>query len=136
MQVARNTNRGVELGYAETTSGTTSTTTNTYEDLSGLAVTVTVGSRPIVITAFLASVSHSASSGNILARIFEGTTALNTSFFQSGTASIAGQVKVMARVAPSAGSHTYKVAWASQIAGTHTFTASSSVISFIQVIEV
>lgn len=127
---------GAELGYAEITSGTTSTTTNSFEDLTGLSVTVTVGARPIVIWAFFAAVSHSAAGGNITAKIFEGATGLQASSFTSTSANYQGPIAAQVRLAPSAGSHTYKLAWASNVAGTHTLTASSSQKTSIQVVEV
>lgn len=134
--VTTSSNRGVELGYAERTSLLNSTVVNSYEDVPLLSVTVTVTDRPILIEFFTPSVSHSAANGNALVKFVEGATQL--SFAQMGGLAAANGVPIYMgrRIAASAGSHTYKVQWGSNNAGTHTLNADPLYPAYLLVREV
>jgi len=122
---------GVELGYAER--GTDFTQTGAgNSDVTGLQVTVTVGTRPINIIVSAAGISNSSGSGLAFVNIKEGSTALGAVGAGLGTANEIYPVNRVIRLAPSAGSHTYKVNLQQFVTGNTTLNATSS----IQVIEV
>jgi hypothetical protein len=106
---------GRELGYAELTSNfnvAADTFGTTPQDITGLAVTVTVGTRPIEIVAAGTFLTKTNSGGTVNLLIAEGATVLAFTTFKA--ASTDQQVPALCRVRlggakqPSAGSHTYK----------------------------
>lgn len=125
-----------ELGYAQITSNTTQTGYGSV-DVSGLSVTVTVGSRPIKVIFDAQSVTNSASNGIGTVDIYEGSTKLagvtvsNVSVAAINSAAAHREY----RAAPSAGSHTYKIKLSSLVGNTTLYGATDSP-AFIQVIEV
>lgn len=127
-----------ELGYAAITSDFSGTAT-TLTDIAGLTVTVTVGSRPILVK-------------------FQADAAMTTAVFTGGVYLVEdgtdiGVLAVIAygglvpthgvrRLAPSSGSHTYKLRYKSATAGTVTIKAgpgNAAAVNgpaFLQVVEV
>ena len=120
----------IKLGYAERTSDFTTTAVSTWTDVTGLSATVTVpaGGRDIKITAFIGGLKTTAAAGTFVSMaIMEGTTVLGMGGMNEPVAAYNMPFTIVARVsAPSAGSHTYKVAVASSFAGTLTAAAGAS----------
>jgi hypothetical protein len=115
-------------GYAEVTANQGSITTVT--DLTGLTVTVTVGtSRRIRVTGQIRSSNTGANSNLLL--IKEGATTLQTSTYVASTAT-ASSPAATAILTPTAGAHTYKLA-ADVGGGTMTMVAAANQPAFILV---
>ena len=127
---------GVELGYAEITSDDTVTTSE--HDITGLAVTVTVATRPIVIYVSGPAIKNDTTGAAFGFQIKEGATLLGNSTYgtNASTINIPYPVSRRIRLAPSAGTHTYKVTLFAAFAGTTTLSASSDSTCSIQVVEV
>lgn len=121
-----------ELGYAEITSSFTRTGAGS-SDITGLTVTVTVGSRPILVHVFAPQVVNSAA-GLAAIALYEGATLLNSAYGPQGA--INGSLNPWVRLSPSAGSHTYKATLVQVITGNTTITASATQPAFIQVLQV
>lgn len=134
--------RGVELGYAQITTSATSTTLNSNVaddtgDVSGLSVTVTVGTRPIVIRAWASRFFCDTTTSAAIAVLMEGDTTLSFARYdQHASASEGVPMVIESRLAPSAGSHTYKVTLTVLSAATATIAAAATAPAFIQVVEV
>lgn len=124
---------GVELGYAQITSNATQTGAGN-NDVSGLSVSVTVGVRPILVRFEASSAFNSSGSGITIISIKESSTVLSTVSVSSTT--LALPVRREVRLAPSAGSHTYKINLQQFVSGNSTLSAGSTDPAFIQVIEV
>jgi hypothetical protein len=124
----------ITLGYAEITSGWSTTSYGAPEDITGLAVTVTVpsGGRRIKITGFAPIVGSSVASANALG-ISEGATQLNYARQDVAVGSPNHHCFVMCAVIPTAGAHTYKLTLAPNTAGTHTVYAAATSPAFILV---
>jgi hypothetical protein len=130
---------GAELGYAEITSSfaQAAVANNTILDVPGLSTTVTVGSRPILVMAFISQL-YSSSVGQMNLRIYEGTTMLTAAVAEVSTASRGDGVAAMVRLAPSAGSHTYKASILKSAGTTPsdlTAIAGGILPAFIRVVE-
>lgn len=123
---------GVELGYAQITSNFTQTGAGNSE-ITGLSVTVTVGSRPILVRFYAAQVACSSGSGLAGLGLYEGATALQSTFGPQGTGN--SHVCSEARVTPSPGSHTYKANLIQVVTGNTTITATNTQPTFLQVIQ-
>lgn len=136
MPLSNQQTRGVELGYAESTSAFTTTTTGSYQDVTGLSVAVTVGTRPILVTAFASYITHSVANGSIFVTIREGSTDLNFINVTNGAASEGKPLIIRARLAPSAGSHTYKLSTLTGTAGTVTVPGGATGPAHIHVVEI
>lgn len=124
---------GILLDSKKITSNFTQTGVGT-SDVTGLALTVTVGDRPIVVEFGAASVFNSSGSGITVAAIMEGATQLATV-----TVSLTGLPFPATRrlvLNPSAGSHTYKIALGQIVTGNSTISASATDPAGISVIEV
>lgn len=128
---------GVELGYAQITSNV-STTATAVTDIASLTVTVTVGTRPILIRCHFDAGNTTSALGADVILNEDGTdigkiaTWLGDNWFP-----IAGH----RRRAPSAGSHTYKLRSRQSAAGTYSLTCGNGTGTnngpgFIQVIEI
>lgn len=124
---------GVELGYAEIT---TTATATTEADVAGLAVTVTVGTRPILVKMGCGQLYNNNASGYAIVQLKEGATTLAGWTWGTGVASVQSGYFREARLSPTAGSHTYKVTLQGFIAGTTTISASSTQPAYIQVVEI
>lgn len=125
--------RGVELGYAEITSTTPNFSTS-ETDITGLSITVTVRDRPIIVEFFCGAVNNATSDKYVIAYIKEGTTKLQDGICTPGVAGEFAALYAKARLAPSAGSHTYKISGLSQ-SGNASFTASAAQPTFIRAAE-
>lgn len=128
---------GVELGYAERTSNfATSTSAAPYADVTGLSITITVASRPIMLKFWSGQGYHAVAGGAGQIRIQEGTTELALAAPSGSGANEAGPIVAMRRIAPSAGSHTYKVTLASILqVGNYNLFASATSPMFLQATE-
>lgn len=115
--------RGV-LGHVAVTANQGSITTEV--DLTGLSVTVTVGtSRRIKITGYTRGIESTVAADEISFRIKEGATQLEQSQVTVGSANRGYTQLVQVSLTPSAGSHTYKLT-AVRSAGTGTLTMAAS----------
>ena len=130
--------RGTELGYTESTTLSFATTT-TLADVTGMAVTVTVGTRPIIIEAYI-PVSTVNAGGRSRLAILESSTPLNLAdTSQINASGTSGTINARARLGgasqPSAGSHTYKLQGAVVTATAGTLAAGATFPMFIRVVE-
>ncbi len=140
-RVSGNIGGGIELGYASST--TTFTTTSTAAagvDVTGLSVTVVVATRPIVVKMRASSYHSSAASGGILFLNEDGTNIGTIAVILSADDDRPSLYNER-RLAPAAGSHTYKICATNASAGTLGITAGDGVGNnnspmAIQVIEV
>lgn len=115
---------GVELARAEITSDVT-TTSASPADVTGLEITFTVGTRPIVVEFGSVGIASSTAGCIPLVAITDGSNTVlrNANFPQS----ISVPTTIRKRLAPSAGQQTYKIRFQLVVAvGTGTITASSS----------
>lgn len=127
---------GAELGYAEITAEVDSTAVSTYESPTGLSITITVATRPILLEFHCSQFAHTAANGTILAQILEGATQVAYgSVTCSPTGGAALYMPLRRRLAPSAGSHTYVFQWGSTVAGTHKLFATSTYPAYIRAVE-
>lgn len=122
-----------ELGYAQITTTATQTGAGSG-DVSGLSVTVTVGSRPIVVEFACDGLVNTNASGITTAQIKEDTTVLAASTVSLTTIGMVVCRKV--RLTPSAGAHTYKINLAQVVVGNSQITAGASDPAYIWVYEV
>jgi hypothetical protein len=127
------TSGNAELGYAEITSTYTQTGAGN-SDVTGLSTTVTVGARPIVIRVFCGQCSNSNASGLMSLAIKESTTVLAFAMYGTGTVTV--PLTAMVRLAPSAGSHTYKANLIQTVTGNSVMSPSATNPAFIQVLQV
>lgn len=125
---------GIELGYAQITS-TFSTTSTTATDVTGLTTTVTVGTRPVKVIFAAAAIYNGTANGAVAIEIVEGTTILAATSLVSNPAGLRVPCHREVRLAPTAGSHTYKIR-AYCVSGTANIQAAADNPVFIQVIEV
>lgn len=98
---------GRELGYAEATSTQTFTT---VADVTGVTITITVASRPIMVEIWVGGVQNSIANSGVTLLL---TDSANTILSRGDTvcpvaAANFGPMIVKKRLAPSAGSVTYK----------------------------
>lgn len=127
---------GLSLGYAEITSNFTQTGAGN-SDVTGLSVTVTVGTRPIIVKFDAGGLSNSSASGLITLAIKEGSTILATAALGPGpAANCSFALSRDVRLSPSAGSHTYKINLGQIITGNSTIGASATNPASIHVVEV
>jgi antitoxin (DNA-binding transcriptional repressor) of toxin-antitoxin stability system len=126
---------GIELGYASRTTDFTQTGSGN-SDVTSLSVTVTVGTRPINVIISAAGMTNSSASGLGFVNVKEGSTVLGYVSAGLSTANEIYPVNRVIRLAPSAGSHTYKVNLSQFITGNTTLKATSDSVASIQVIEV
>lgn len=124
---------GVELGYAEITANHVQTGAGT-SDVTGLSVTVNVGARPIKIEFGCTSLANSSGSGLSSISIMEGATVLTSATYGLTTNTV--PIYRAVRLAPSAGSHTYKIALGQIITGNSTLGAAANSPAYIHVTEV
>ncbi|NUQ70403.1 MAG: hypothetical protein HUU17_06215 [Chthonomonadales bacterium] len=134
-RVAKNPVVGVELGYASITSSVTQTGAGT-QDVAGLAVTVNVGARPIMVRFEAGAISNTSASGLTVVKIMEGATTLGSANLGLLTANGSAPVSRSVRLAPSAGAHTYKINLGQFVTGNSSITAAADNPAYIQVVEV
>lgn len=135
---------GIELGYAEITSpptGVTATTPATATAVTGLSVTPTIGTRPVMVEfgcSALYNATATASVGIVLA--VDGTNTGVMHIHTSATANAFGGVCSRRRLSLSAGSHTIAIKWYTtsgtglMLAGDGTLQAQKP--AYVQVVEV
>lgn len=128
----------VELGYAEITSNFAPVMTGSIpQDITGLdALSVTIGSRPVVVEFFCPVITHSVAGSVVQVQLWDATA--NVRLNQaSGTVASGGQFYfAKARVAPAAGARIYKAVLFTFTGGTVTVFAASIVPTSLQVIQV
>jgi hypothetical protein len=126
---------GLELGYAEITAAPAGITAQAATDIAGVAVTVTVGTRPIRVIGEVDNAANSIAGGAIQFSLREGNTQLAAI---TATSAAAGAVQPIGqfsrRLAPTPGQHTYKMSWQAVYAGTVSAGASATDPISIQVI--
>lgn len=124
--------QGTELGYAEVSSnGTSSSQTAGNDAWTGLSITVTVGSRPIIVEAACSGALNDTGPNGGTFAIYEGATKVAaTTFTSSASNEINGSLYCRARLTPSAGSHTYTVKINACNGGTAIFAAAPTSDSF------
>lgn len=133
---------GTELGYTEVTNYSAVAVTSSLADCAGLSVTVTVGSRPIFVQAYIpaTSLTFSAANARFEMALLESSTILQLAdtpgkSASSGSAIVGGSVFCAVRLAPSAGSHTYKVQVKAFGTTAASYTSGATFPAFIRVVE-
>lgn len=128
----RDPNRKI-LGYRQITSTVTTTSVATDVDVTGLSVPVIIPTnRKIKISVFAIRINSTQGAGSdLLARIKESTTVLNSTQMHTPVSGYNMPVSVGYVTTPTVGSHTYKVAIYQGGSGTLTFAAASSAPAFI-----
>lgn len=130
---------GVELGFAQTTADFT-TASASLVDVTGVTVTVTIGTRPVMVYFYCAAVSNSTSAGTVNLAMVQtapaSTTNVALTSFNITTAKT--PVYLAQRYAPAAGTATWKM---QASVGSGTATLSAAVGSFfnpmyMQVVEI
>lgn len=127
-----------ELGYVQITANVTTTSTS-YVDVPGLSVTVTIGSRPLIVEAWCLGMWHSGANNLSRLRLYDATAAAEIAYGDSrsiATANSSSPRHVIARVTPAAGTRTYKAQIQSVDAGTTTLGATATSPAFLRVTEV
>jgi len=130
---------GVELGYAESTTTQGSITAAGLAnriDVTGLTITITVGTRPIVVEGFVGQATNDTTDRGVGLAIVEGTTVLNVAIVTLSLGTAYGTLNPKVRLAPSAGSHTYKLMTWRIVGGTASLDASATAPNWIQAVEV
>ena len=130
---------GMELDYAEITSspaGVTAAGEGNRVDVTGLSISPVVGTRPIVVEAYFSYASNNTADRGVGMAIVEGTTVKQIATHGAALTGAVSQLSAKVRLAPSAGSHTYKVMVWVLISGTGTFHASATHPAWIQAVEV
>ena len=122
---------GIELGYSQITANDTQTGVGNH-DVTGLSVTVTVGTRPIKVI-FDCGGGGNSGAGTTLITILEDN--VQVALINLGVANVSTPTHREVRRAPSAGSHTYKINLNQFSAGNSTIAAAANSPAFIQVIE-
>jgi hypothetical protein len=136
-QVATATTLPKELGAAEITSSFT-TTSGSAVDVTGLTVTVTIGSLPVDVIFFAPEMRNNNNGGRAIGFLVDvtGSTNLLDGIIVQGNSNDGGApVYAVARVSPASGSRTYKVQLAANTAGTSAVRAGASNKAFIRVVE-
>lgn len=123
---------GVLLGHAQITSDFVRTGPGS-SDVPGLAITVDVGVRPIIVE-FGGLPASSSASGITLIQIIEGASQL--AGCGPALTTLAWQQTRRVRQAPSPGSHTYKITLTQIIAGNGTLKATPADPAYIAAFEV
>lgn len=128
----------ITLGFVQITSGTTAVSASPIQ-LPSLTLTVTIpsGGRKIKITVFCPGTNNSSANHSTFISIWDGTvgsgTELQNANFNSAVASSTITGTVLAIVTPAAGSKTYNVGYATDGAGTGTFSAAAASPAYLLV---
>lgn len=128
---------GRELGYAEVTNFSGVATNTSLADVAGLTITITVGSRPIFLEAYMPFNNITTGTGRAQIVIVEGGTTIQIGATPNIAASAnAGSIRVGIRLAPSAGSHTYKVQANVVTATAGSYTSGATFPAYIRAVEI
>lgn len=134
-----------ELAYAERLSdfqavASGNIVANTSYDLTGIAVSVTVGTRPIVIEVFLPGVYTTVAAATLSVWIVESSNAnaiVQAANKYAPVGNKDSERRISVRLSPSAGVHTYKVQLRSDLVATNLVSVGNAVYpQYIQVMEV
>jgi len=124
-----------ELGYAEITSSPPNVGT-VAADIPGLAVTVTVGARPIVIKFGCRGIQNGTANGGALLYMVEGAATILQYYDQlNNPAGIRFGAYFERRLNPAAGTRTYKMSWVTG-AGAASMFVGPDYPAWIQVVQV
>lgn len=110
------------IGYVEATSNQGTIVSET--DLTGLSVTVTAGSSRRLKLSSSVTVLAPSSGTSVIVKIKEGSTVIATATHDFSSLGLTNTLNLFATVAPSSGSHTYKVTL-QPVGGTFSTTAAS-----------
>jgi hypothetical protein len=123
-----------ELGYAQITSHLT-TSSLTFVDVTGLSLTVTVGSQPIKITVYSPAIDSGPSGSRAFVQLVDvtgGNVEVQTA--QIVQVSTNGMpCSLVARLNPGAGSRAYKVRLRGDLAGSYRINATATAPAFMLV---
>lgn len=125
---------GVELGYAQITVNATTTTTGV--DIAGFTMTITVGTRPIMLRFGASGLSNSNGAGASIVNLQEGATVVGQGSIGALPANVAVPIQREFRLTPTPGDHTYKVNLSSFGAGTVTLAATPTSPAWLQAIQI
>lgn len=125
-----------EIGYAEQTSSQTGIGTS-MTDLTSLTTTVTVGANPIMVHGYV-TFQKKGATGYTTLEIYDTTAGAALRNVRGAVVVVDDfvTIHVWARVAPAAGSRSYKLRALAQNNTTDTISGSSLYTAFIQVLEV
>lgn len=124
------------LGYAQITASQ-STSSTSLVDVTGLSVTVTVGSRPIRIICYSWGSLNSGSDLRTQFSLRDVTAGVEVQYaIITSTGSQQEALCLVAYLTPAAGSRTYKLQFAAAVNGTSTISAAATRPAFILVEEV
>lgn len=125
----------IELGYVELTASQTGISATVLTDITGLTLTVTVGSRPILIGLYCPQVDAGSSAGQLCqVAIIDVTAGVQIQAGQSpGTGSF---IHISRRVHPAAGMRTYKVQAKGDGSTVGRFLASATLPAYLHINEV
>jgi hypothetical protein len=126
---------GVELGYAENT-GDFTTASASPIDVTGLSTTVVVGIRPVIVEFGCSAVSNNTLNAYVFMYLMEGATQIGFGGAGGTAANAQWPGYLRRRLAPTPGSHTYKVQVAAFGGGTAKIAATATSPSWIQVTEI
>lgn len=130
---------GRELGYAEITSSFAKAAASaTPEDVTGLSITITKGSRPVMLHAWCSHFTGDTNLTQATLQIADSTPTLLASSsikLEQATNSNA-HTEVWRRINSAAGTYTYKVRLNASAVGKPTLFASATAPAFIRAVEV
>lgn len=131
--------RKAELGLAESTLATQTTSSTTPVDATGLSVTVVVTDRPIVIEA-ACSCRHAAVGGIVVLQLVQGaSTVVQVAQATSAVANALNQIPIKRRLSLAPGSYTFKLQFGTSAfgtAGVSTIAAGATSPNWLHVYEV
>lgn len=128
-----------ELGYAAITADL-STSSDTAVDAAGLSITITVGSRPIMVEFYTPELYNSVAAKRSIVEIYDNTDAAIVQLAivtNTVTGGASASCFLAARLAPAAGSRTYKIRYRrGDASGTTTMRAAATNPSYIRAYEI
>lgn len=122
----------IKLGKTSVTSIGGITSTAAFQQVTGLAVTVTIptGGRSVKITGYLPNVADSVTGRTVVLAVYDGAvpggTQLGAQSKYINSASDGTGMTVIAEHTPSSGSHTYNLGITDQATGSLTFNGAGS----------
>ena len=127
-----------DLGYVEITAAQTGISASAMTDITGLVLTVTVGTRALWLEVWVALFDGLSTGGNrAIGQIFDVTGAsIVAQGYALNSAGNSGSLYIARRMSPAAGSRTYKVQGQGDSVSTPRWFASSSSPSWFRIREV